>query len=275
MYRSIRFSPEYVLKTINMSSTNMSSTNTNTNVSQNMSLYIPHVFMNISDERIKNIFLDQELGVVNQLDKVSKSDKDGKKYNSIYIHFESWFTTTTVARFQEKVLNQTAKLVYDDPWFWSVLENKGKKHSATRRIQIDLQEDQQQEQQQEQQQQQKSTTPQVPFYNPHQIQQQLLHPQYHQPIPTFHQYYYQLPYYQQPPFMNFQNQQQPKPQPRDQEFVSSDYVENLELEQERLLKENIWLKDMVADLETKVTELNDEVYDLKDALMEAVVVINK
>jgi hypothetical protein len=54
---------------------------------------------------------------------------------SAYIHFENWYNTDAAQCFQERVLNpdKEARLVYDDPWHWIVLENKARKYSAGER----------------------------------------------------------------------------------------------------------------------------------------------
>ena len=107
----------------------------------NMSLFIPHVFSNISAERITAAFQDNDIGQVSHIDLVSKMDKNGQVYNSAYVHFAFWYQNSTAANFQERVVNpnQQAKLVYDDPWFWIVLKNSTEKHeSGARKTRLDL-----------------------------------------------------------------------------------------------------------------------------------------
>jgi hypothetical protein len=102
----------------------------------NLSLFIPRVFANISNERIARIFESNGIGKVHRIDTVAISDN----CNKVYIHFEYWFDTIIsrnfIARIQD---NGSAKLVYDDPWFWMVLENKTTKHtSGDRKHRINL-----------------------------------------------------------------------------------------------------------------------------------------
>ena len=107
----------------------------------NMSLFIPHVFSNISAERITAAFQDNDIGQVSHIDLVSKMDKNGQIYNSAYVHFAFWYQNSTAVNFQERVINpnQQAKLVYDDPWFWIVLKNSTEKHeSVARKTRLDL-----------------------------------------------------------------------------------------------------------------------------------------
>jgi hypothetical protein len=221
-------------------------------INQSMSLFVPHVFTNISDPRIKKVFASQELGVVSSIDRVLKKDRDGKSYHSIYIHFESWDDSETVANFQEKVRAKEGRIVYDDPWFWSVFENTGKKHQAGDRKPVIKMDD--------------SEFPRLgnnsapppaascdacaacavcapPASAPALQYQQ---PEFYMPPP------YMLPQYPLPQFM--MQHQQPCYDQQQQMFVSSDYVACLEKEMTRLVAENMWLKNMVAELDGQIDE---------------------
>ena len=89
------------------------------------SLYIARVFQNISKKRIATLFESLSLAKIKGIDLVTKIGKDGKPYNSAYIHVDSWFDTTSAKHFQEKIRSDAkeALLVYDDPWYWIVNEN--------------------------------------------------------------------------------------------------------------------------------------------------------
>jgi hypothetical protein len=97
---------------------------------QNLSLYIPRVFSNFSQGMIAEVFEKLHLGKVSKVDLVAKYGHDGQPYNSVYVHFEYWNDTIAARNFQARVLdpNQEARLVYDEPWYWIVLENTAKKH---------------------------------------------------------------------------------------------------------------------------------------------------
>ena len=96
---------------------------------KNISLYIPHIFANYSKKDVEDVFENLHIGKVNYIDFVAKIGKDGKEYNSAYIHFEYWYNNQVTINFQERVVNpeKEARLVYDDPWHWIVLENNSKK----------------------------------------------------------------------------------------------------------------------------------------------------
>jgi hypothetical protein len=89
------------------------------------SLYISHVFPNIHKKRIAQLFENLFLARIKGIDLVPKIGKDGKAYNSAYIHIDYWFDNASAKNFQEKIRSDAkeALLVYDDPWYWIVNEN--------------------------------------------------------------------------------------------------------------------------------------------------------
>lgn len=97
---------------------------------QNISIYIPRVFANISKERMIGIFNLLDIGVVKDIDFIAKFTNKGDKYNSAYVHFDYWYDNISNQNLQDRLLNQSDKetrIVYDDPWYWIVLENKAQK----------------------------------------------------------------------------------------------------------------------------------------------------
>jgi hypothetical protein len=100
-----------------------------------MSLYIPHVFENITKEEIIETFESQSLGRIKSIDFISKLGKNNVAYNAAYLHFDYWFNNTASNNFQEKLKNpeKECRVIYDDPWFWLVLENKTQKHLPNER----------------------------------------------------------------------------------------------------------------------------------------------
>ena len=89
------------------------------------SLYIAHVFPNIHKKKIAQLFEKLYLARIKGIDFVPKIGKDGKPYNSAYIHVDYWFDTQSAKNFQEKIRSSAkeALLVYDEPWYWIVNEN--------------------------------------------------------------------------------------------------------------------------------------------------------
>jgi hypothetical protein len=102
---------------------------TMTTTDQTLSLYIPRIFKNYTKEDIAVVFEKLLLGKVSHVDFVEKLGK-GEIYNAAYVHFEYWYDTVTVRNFQARVVDpaQEARLVYEEPWYWIVLQNTAKKH---------------------------------------------------------------------------------------------------------------------------------------------------
>ena len=101
---------------------------------QNMSLFIPAVFKNISAERIISAFEKVKLGKVSHVNFIDKNEKFNsvhtcEKFKSVHIHFSHWNNTDASRIFQQKAKTpEGAKLVYDDPWHWVVFEYKQKNY---------------------------------------------------------------------------------------------------------------------------------------------------
>ena len=110
---------------------------------QNTSIYIPRVFSNISKEKMVFIFEMLSIGKVKNIDFIGKITSTGKKYNSAYVHFEYWYDNVSNHNLQNRLLNcsdKETRIVYDDPWYWIVLENKAQKKDYTvprQRINVD------------------------------------------------------------------------------------------------------------------------------------------
>lgn len=104
-----------------------------------MSIYIPHVFSNVDLERITDTFYKLDIGKVTNVDFVAKCGKNGYYY-SAYVHFEYWFDNDHSHNLQAKIKSGAeARVVYDDPWYWIVLENHGQKAvSGQRKLRIDV-----------------------------------------------------------------------------------------------------------------------------------------
>ena len=93
--------------------------------SQKLSIYIPHVFANITKERIVDIFSKQSIGEVERIDFVPKKGKDGREYHMAFIHMKCWYDNECVRNLQSRIFDKKAeaRIVYDDPWFWNLYEN--------------------------------------------------------------------------------------------------------------------------------------------------------
>lgn len=94
---------------------------------KNISLYIPHVFLNFDKKYIANVF--KSFGEIDHIDIIGKLDRNQNEYNAVYIHFKMWHDTQYNRNFQTELLSDNEQRVYHDrPWYWIVLQNNAKKH---------------------------------------------------------------------------------------------------------------------------------------------------
>ena len=91
----------------------------------NFSVYIPRIFNNIPTEKIVRTFELLNLGKVEKVDIIMKTNKNGNNIKMAFVHFSEWYTSSAATIFREKIENPNtdAKLVYDDPWHWLVYPN--------------------------------------------------------------------------------------------------------------------------------------------------------
>jgi hypothetical protein len=90
------------------------------------SLFIPHVFPNISESRIYRIIDELALGSISKIDMVEKENEKGP-YNRVYIHFKHWYSNRDAETARNRLLDgKEFKIVYDEPWFWKVSAYKPK-----------------------------------------------------------------------------------------------------------------------------------------------------
>merc|ERR1711871_1411068 len=88
--------------------------------SQQYSVYIPRMFPNITEGKVKEVFSSMNVGTVSRVDFIEKSSSKGEKYNMVFIWFSEWYTNTAATNLKAKIEdpNTQAKFVYEDPWYW-------------------------------------------------------------------------------------------------------------------------------------------------------------
>jgi len=92
------------------------------------SLCITYVFANIRRQRVWDAIKEANLGMIERIDMVQLTDKNGKPFQRVFIHFKHWFRNQTAQDTRRHVINgNTAKIIYDDPWFWKLVASKAKK----------------------------------------------------------------------------------------------------------------------------------------------------
>ncbi len=99
---------------------------------------IPRVFPQWTNEQhIMDTFHKQDIGKVYKVDIIRKPDEPGRHYPiyQAFIYFSVWYDNEIAFHFQQRIYNsenKQTKVVYDDPWFWVVFENKSKKNALSK-----------------------------------------------------------------------------------------------------------------------------------------------
>jgi hypothetical protein len=97
-------------------------------INQRLSLVIPRVFPQYIDEaKIIKIFRDQKLGEIFKVNIVRMPDEKGRNHPiyKAYLYFSVWYESIIAQNFQDRIYgkDKQARVVYDDPWFWTVFKN--------------------------------------------------------------------------------------------------------------------------------------------------------
>jgi len=93
-------------------------------VTNEISLCIPRVFVNIDEKRVRAVF-EQLLGKIYRVDIIERTNEKGEKYKRVFVHFEYWYHTEEAQKAKARLEEgKELKIVYDDPWFWKVSINK-------------------------------------------------------------------------------------------------------------------------------------------------------
>ena len=118
-----------------------------------LSICIPRTFPTIRGEQTKRAvfrtFRELGIGFIDRIDTVHKTDKNGERFCTVYIHLKNWNMQNQLARdTRQKLLDgEEIKVVYDEPWFWkcvaSTIEKPENRYSegaarTTARPRIDL-----------------------------------------------------------------------------------------------------------------------------------------
>jgi hypothetical protein len=93
------------------------------------------MFPNITEEYVVEVFRKLDIGEVRHVDFKFKKDRNGKLYKSAHIFMNCWFLCDTANDLQNKIKTATfqkpARIVYNDPYNWVLLENKTTAPAAT------------------------------------------------------------------------------------------------------------------------------------------------
>jgi hypothetical protein len=93
------------------------------------SICIPRVFKSTIRKDIYDVIEKLDLGAVDRIDMVAKTNDRGESYYKVFIHFKMWNTKTPIAQDTRNKLLQgeEIKIVYSEPWFWKCTASRVEK----------------------------------------------------------------------------------------------------------------------------------------------------
>ena len=92
-----------------------------TKMDVNKCLCIPKVNSNTTEPQIRKIFSELQLGSIDRVNIVTKTNKQGEKSKRVFIYLKQWADSTNAALARERFANgKDIKVTYNEPWFWKV-----------------------------------------------------------------------------------------------------------------------------------------------------------
>jgi len=110
-----------------------SPTNDMSSLNRNPSICIPRTFANVTWQLVKDAF-DEIFGqgFVERVDVVNKTDRSGKEFKKIFIHFRTWPDTDEATQIKQALIDgKTIKVVYQFPWYWKCVMSNVPKRTWT------------------------------------------------------------------------------------------------------------------------------------------------
>jgi len=93
------------------------------------SLCIPRVFANISKERVEAVFRKLDIGHLERIDMIERTDDKGQTWKRVFVHLH-WNDSELSRSARSRLLcGNDVKIVYEDPWFWKVSANRSTRNT--------------------------------------------------------------------------------------------------------------------------------------------------
>jgi hypothetical protein len=93
------------------------------------SICIPRVFKSTTRNDLRAVIERLNLGAVERIDMVPKTNERGESYYKVFIHFKTWNKNNPTANATRTKLLQgeEVKIVYNEPWFWKCTASRVEK----------------------------------------------------------------------------------------------------------------------------------------------------
>ena len=93
-------------------------------------VYIPMLFKNITEEKLKQIFKDLDIFTPSKIDINPKKMANGHEECNAFIHVEKWHVNENAQRMRKMLMSdQEVKIVFNDPWFF-ICKRKHEEHEV-------------------------------------------------------------------------------------------------------------------------------------------------
>ena len=92
------------------------------------SICIPRVFKSTTRRELFTILEKLNIGAVDRIDMVPKTNERGETYYKVFIHFKQWHKNPMAQATRDKLLQgEEIKIVYNAPWFWKCTASRVEK----------------------------------------------------------------------------------------------------------------------------------------------------
>ena len=92
------------------------------------SICIPRVFRNTTRKDLFTVLEKLNIGAVDRIDMVPKTNERGESYYKVFIHFKQWHKNPMAQATRDKLLaGEEIKIVYNAPWFWKCTASRVEK----------------------------------------------------------------------------------------------------------------------------------------------------
>ena len=92
------------------------------------SICIPRVFKSTTRKDLFAVIERLDLGAVERIDMVPKTNERNESYYKVFIHFKKWSNTAMAQATRTKLLQgEEVKIVYNEPWFWKCTASRVEK----------------------------------------------------------------------------------------------------------------------------------------------------
>jgi hypothetical protein len=92
------------------------------------SICIPRVFKNTTRKDLFGVLEKLNIGAVDRIDMVPKTNDRGESYYKVFIHFKQWHKNPQAQATRGKLLSgEEIKIVYNAPWFWKCTASRVEK----------------------------------------------------------------------------------------------------------------------------------------------------